>query len=71
MLRTIDRIYFNLRNILRDPNEMWYEGFAAGVETKKSHILSELSEKSLAGFPDASLALGYAHAVAVVKGEVK
>jgi hypothetical protein len=71
MLKTIDRIYFNLRNILRDPEVLYQEGYAAGVENTRAHILADLSEKSLAGFPDSSLVLGYAHAVAVVKGEVK
>ena len=71
MLKLIDRIYFNLRNITRDPNEMYNEGFAAGLETGKARTLSELSERSLAGFPSDALALGYAHAVEVVKGNLK
>jgi hypothetical protein len=71
MLKLIDNIYFNLRSILRDPNEMWNAGFAAGQEVKQAAILAELSEKSLHGFSDPSLTLGYAHAVTVVKGEVK
>ena len=71
MLKLIDRIYFNLRNITRDPNEMYNEGFAAGLETGKARTLSELSERSLAGFSNTSLALGYNHAVEVVKGELK
>lgn len=71
MLKVIDNIYFNLRSILRDPNEMWHAGYQAGLEVKQAAILAELSDKSLHGFSDPSLALGYAHAVAVVKGEVK
>jgi hypothetical protein len=71
MLKLIDNIYFNLRSIIRDPNEMWHAGYQAGLEVKQAAILAELSEKSLHGFSDASLTLGYAHAVAVVKGEIK
>ena len=71
MLKLIDNIYFNLRSVLRDPNEMWDAGFRAGQEVKQDNILAELSEKSLHGFSDTSLALGYAHAVTVVKGELK
>lgn len=71
MLKLIDNIYFNLRSILRDPNEMWHAGYQAGLEVKQAAILAELSDKSLHGFSDPSLALGYSHAVAVVKGEVK
>ena len=71
MLKTIDRIYFNLRNVLRDPNEMFAEGMAAGREVEKAQILRQLSDKSLAGFSNASLALGYNHAVEIVKGELK
>jgi hypothetical protein len=71
MLKLIDNIYFNLRSVLRDPNEMWDAGFRAGQEVKQANILAELSEKSLHGFSDTSLALGYAHAVTIVKGELK
>lgn len=71
MMKLIDRIYFNLRNIARDPDELWQEGYTAGVEAKQSAILAQLSQKSIQGFSDASLALGYSHAVSVVKGEVK
>lgn len=71
MLRTIDRIYFNLRNINRDPDQLWHEGYEAGVSAAKAQILASLSEKSIAGFNDASLTLGYSHAVSVVKGEIK
>jgi hypothetical protein len=71
MLKLIDNIYFNLRSVLRDPNEMWHAGYKAGLEVKQAAILAELADKSLHGFSDPSLGLGYAHAVAVVKGEIK
>ncbi len=71
MLKTIDRIYFNFRNILRDPDELWQEGYTAGVEANHAALLAKLSQKSIQGFSDPSLALGYSHAVSVVKGEVK
>jgi hypothetical protein len=71
MLKLIDNIYFNLSSILRVPNVIWNAGFAAGQEVKQAAILAKLSEKSLHGFSDPSLTLGYAHAVTVVKGEVK
>jgi hypothetical protein len=43
---------------------------AAGREVEKAQILARLSDKSLAGFSNTSLALGYNHAVEVVKGDV-
>jgi len=71
LLKTIDRIYFNLRNIARDPNELWHEGYAAGREVQKAATLAILEEKSLWEFSDQTLKLGYRHAVDVVRGVAK
>lgn len=71
MLKTIDRIYLNLRNITKDPDALWHEGFEAGRQVQQAAILAKLSEKSVQGFSDPSLTLGYQHAVAVAKGEIE
>lgn len=67
MLKTIDNIYFNLRNIARDPNELWHEGFAAGKEVQQAAVLAKLQEKSLEDFSNSALRLGYKHAVDTIK----
>ena len=54
-----------------DQDESYRAGIRVGKKTERKAILADLEAKSLEDFKDKKLALGYQHAVEVVKGTVQ
>jgi hypothetical protein len=70
LLRTLDKIWFWLKDRSIGYNSGYVDGFRAAQEVTDAQTLSRLWEKN-PGLKDKSFQLGYAHAVEVVKGNVK
>ena len=69
MLKTLDRIYFWLKNRSLGYDSGYNDGFRAAMEVTQAQTLARLKEKN----PELSnkpFQLGYDHAVEVVKGNV-
>lgn len=70
MLRLIDRIWFTLKDRSMGYNSGYIDGFNAAMEVTHAQALARLNEKN-PHLQDQTFQLGYAHAVEVVKGDVK
>jgi hypothetical protein len=70
LLRTLDRIWFKLKDLSMGYNSGYIDGFRAAQEVTEAQTLRRLKDKD-PGLKDKSFQLGYAHAVEVVKGNIK
>lgn len=70
MFRTLDKIWFWFKDRSQGYDSGYNDGFRAAMEVTQAQTLSRLQEKDL-GLNNKTFQLGYNHAVAVVKGEVK
>jgi hypothetical protein len=69
MFRTLDRIYFTIKDRIKGYNSGYVDGIMAGMEVSQSAAEERLRQYDL-HHADKRFQLGYAHAVAVVKGEI-
>jgi hypothetical protein len=70
MLRLIDRIWFTLKDRSMGYNSGYVDGFRAAREVTDAQTLARLKEKN-PELSNKAFQLGYAHAIEVVKGNVK
>jgi hypothetical protein len=76
MFRLLDRIYFKLKDkgyeegYVDGVKDGWGDGYDIGQVNAKSAIETNLAIYN-PNLSDKSFQLGYAHAVAVMKGEIK
>jgi hypothetical protein len=70
MFKALDRVWFWLKDRTIGYHSGYIDGFNAGMDVLQGQTIALLSEKNPA-LSDQSFQLGYAHAVEVVKGNVK
>ena len=69
MLRTLDKIWFWLKDRSIGYNSGYVDGFRAAQEITEAQIIALLKEKN-PELSNAGFQLGYTHAIEVVKGNV-
>lgn len=69
MLRTLDKIWFWLKDRSIGYNSGYVDGFRAAQEVTEAQIIALLKEKN-PELSNAGFQLGYTHAIEVVKGNV-
>lgn len=81
-MKRLDRIYFTIQDKLEGLAKGhdciqeqayakgWDEGFDNGLVSSRRAVINKLEEKNL-NSSDQSFQLGYLHALAIAKGEVK
>jgi hypothetical protein len=72
-MKLLDRIYFTIKNAINPItyDEAYDDGVLAGIEIANARIAEELKAKYPYDLKNQAFRLGYEHAVAVAKGEVK
>jgi hypothetical protein len=69
LLKTLDNIWFTIKDKLAGYNSGYTDGIRAGYDIAQGAVEAKLYEHDLQHANEA-FQLGYAHAVAVVKGEI-
>ena len=69
LLRLLDNIWFTIKDKLAGYNSGYTDGIRAGYDIAQGGLEAKLKEHDLQHSNEA-FQLGYAHAVAVVKGEI-
>jgi hypothetical protein len=69
MLKTLDKIWFWLKDRSIGYNSGYVDGFRAAQEVTHAQIIALLKEKN-PELSNAGFQLGYTHAIEVVKGNV-
>jgi hypothetical protein len=69
LLRTLDKIWFWLKDRSIGYNSGYVDGFRAAQEVTEAQIIALLKEKN-PELSNAGFQLGYTHAIEVVKGNV-
>jgi hypothetical protein len=69
LLRTLDKIWFWLKDRSIGYNSGYVDGFRAAQEITEAQIIALLKEKN-PELSNAGFQLGYTHAIEVVKGNV-
>jgi hypothetical protein len=70
MFRLLDRIWFTMQDKLKGYESGYIDGFRSGIDVHQGVIEMQLRDHDL-HHANPEFQLGYAHAVAIVKGEIK